>query len=169
MIKSDLEDIMLTVIEIINSAPCMPSEIKSRGGVCINTSEPRSVSLSISGIGNVRKINKYVGGCYMASWDFRLSYTSMCKSDDEKIHAQALMSYFTEWFEGAPTHDEFGVQTNERIVEYPKMSDSREMYSIRELRNPSVQEITKSGLSVISTEYKSKFISKNNNLWRQNA
>ena len=157
MIRSDLEDIMLTIIDIINSAPCMPADIKSRGGVSINTSEPRSRSLSIAGISNIRKYKKYIGGCYMAQWEFRLSYTSICQSNSEKIRAQALMSYFTEWFEGSPTHNEFGIQTNNYIDKYPEMNDGRELFSIIELRNPCVQEIASSGMCIIITEYISTF------------
>lgn len=169
MSKSDLEDIMTTIICIVNQAPCMPAYIKSKGGVSLNSSNPRSISLCISGINNIRKSKKYIGGCYMASWQFRLSYISMCKSDDEKIRAQALMSYFSEWLEGYLTHDEYGNQTDKYIEEFPLMSDGRELSSIRELRNPYVAEVTSSGLTIISTEYEAAFLVQNNHLWRQNA
>lgn len=169
MIKSDLEDIMTTIIFIVNQAPCMPAYIKSKGGVSLNSSNPRSISICISGISNIRKSKKYISGCYIASWQFRLSYVSMCKSDYEKIRAQALMSYFSEWFEGSPTHDEYGNQTNKYIAEFPLMSDGRELSSIRELRNPCVVEVTNSGLVIISTEYEATFLVPNHHLWRQNA
>lgn len=169
MIKSDLEDIMTTVINIINQAPCMPSDIKSKGGVDINTSEPRARSLSIAGINNVRKTQEYVNGCYTGAWQFRLSYTSMCQSNEEKIKSQSLLGYFTDWFQGMPAHDEFGNLIDDYLERYPEMSDERELIYIRDLRNPYVQEITKSGLTVISTEYMATFLAKNHYLWRQNA
>lgn len=169
MIKTDLEDITTTIICLINKAPCMPEYIKSKGGVSINTSEPRVNSISISGTDNIRKSVKYINGCYMAAWVFKLSYISACKSDDEKIMAQALMSYFTEWFEGQPTHDEFGNQTNIFIDKYPVMHDGRELSLVREIRNPSVSEITPSGFTIISTKYEATFLVQNNNLWRRNA
>lgn len=119
---SELEDIQKTMINLINTFPELPPEIK-KGGILFEQLKPKSISMCMSKIPNPIRLKTYICGSYVARYPFKLILQTMSISNEERIDSQAVLSKIGEWFEGRTLVDKAGDPYS--MGGYPRMSDGR--------------------------------------------
>lgn len=124
---SELEDIQKTMINLINTFPELPPQIK-KGGILFEQLRPREISMCLSSLPSPIRLKTYICGSYTARYPFKVILQTMSTSNSQRINSSGILSKLGEWFEGRTLTSESG--ETYAMGEFPEMSDGRNITSI---------------------------------------
>jgi hypothetical protein len=156
--KTELQDIEETMLNLCNSFPELPEQVK-QSGILFEQLKPKTVSMCLSSISSPIKATVDLDGSYLAKYPFALTLATMDVSNQERIDSQAILSKIGEWFEGRTIVDKGG--NPYCMWDFPKMQDCRTIKAMYRTSQAKIVGRLAPNIELTQARYEVKYYVKN--------
>ena len=96
--NSEQELIIKVLLELLNSFPDLPKEIKNKG-IQFYDIFPNNECMSFASLDSARIYTRFIGGSYIGQYNFRVAYRYSTKNYKERLSKQSLISTIGQWLQ----------------------------------------------------------------------